>query len=63
MTVCFINFSRHSIIVDRAHGIGLIILAQTTKFAITVLAAVLNDNYCLQCFDAVGWVAGRASGL
>jgi len=19
--------------------------------------------YCLQCFDAVGWVAGRASGL
>jgi len=20
-------------------------------------------GYCLQCFDAVGWVAGRASGL
>jgi len=20
-------------------------------------------NYCLQCFDAVGWAAGRASGL
>ena len=19
--------------------------------------------YCLQCFDAVGWAAGRASGL
>jgi len=19
--------------------------------------------YCLQCFDAVGWMAGRASGL
>ena len=19
-------------------------------------------DYCLQCFDAVGWVAGRASG-
>jgi len=40
-TLCFINCSRHSIIVDRAHGTGLIILAQTTKF----LAAVLNDNY------------------
>jgi len=20
-------------------------------------------GFCLQCFDAVGWVAGRASGL
>ena len=20
-------------------------------------------RYCLQCFDAVGWAAGRASGL
>jgi len=20
-------------------------------------------HFCLQCFDAVGWVAGRASGL
>jgi len=20
-------------------------------------------NYCLQCFDAVGWAAGRASSL
>ena len=31
MTVCFINFSRHSIIVDRAHGTGLIILAQNNS--------------------------------
>jgi len=23
----------------------------------------LIRNYCLQCFDAVGWAAGRASGL
>jgi len=22
-----------------------------------------NNNCCLQCFDAVGWAAGRASGL
>ena len=21
------------------------------------------ENLCLQCFDAVGWAAGRASGL
>ena len=28
MTLCFINFSRHSIIVDRAQGTGLIILSK-----------------------------------
>jgi len=22
-----------------------------------------KNNYCLQCFDTVGWAAGRASGL
>ena len=27
-------------------------------FTLDVLAP-----YCLQCFDAVGWAAGRASGL
>ena len=24
---------------------------------------VLKNSFCLQCFDAVGWAAGRASGL
>jgi len=23
----------------------------------------VRDSECLQCFDAVGWAAGRASGL
>ena len=27
------------------------------------LLAVANCRFCLQCFDAVGWTAGRASGL
>ena len=27
----------------------------------TVLMAIFQQ--CLQCFDAVGWAAGRASGL
>ena len=31
-----------------------------TSFSIRV---VHGSNYCLQCFDAVGWAAGRASGL
>ena len=25
--------------------------------------AVVDQVFCLQCFDAVGWAAGRASGL
>jgi len=24
---------------------------------------VVVDQLCLQCFDAVGWASGRASGL
>jgi len=27
------------------------------------LHSVVRPHRCLQCFDAVGWVAGRASGL
>ena len=31
--------------------------------AILILFVFLLPILCLQCFDAVGWVAGRASGL
>ena len=37
MTVCFINFSRHSIIVDRARSTGLIILTQNSRHSEIVL--------------------------
>ena len=29
----------------------------------TVFVTVFMVIVCLQCFDAVGWAAGRASGL
>ena len=40
----------------------------STAIMIRFLPSALNVNvkkfkYCLQCFDAAGWVAGRASGL
>ena len=35
---------------------------QTVDFCITFYTA-FSLQCCLQCFDAVGWVAGRASGL
>ena len=28
-----------------------------------LLCSICGDLMCLQCFDAVGWAAGRASGL
>jgi len=39
MTLYFINFSRHSIIADRAHGTGLIILTQNNS-------QHCNTSYC-----------------
>ena len=34
-----------------------------TGICLTVLCPGLPSAFCLQCFDAVGWAAGRASGL
>ena len=32
--------------------------------AVAKFYSIISFDYlCLQCFDAVGWVAGRASGL
>ena len=31
--------------------------------SILILCKYYGDRFCLQCFDAVGWAAGRASGL
>jgi len=31
--------------------------------SLSVIAAVMVSVVSLQCFDAVGWAAGRASGL
>jgi len=38
---------------------GIIVIAT----AEIVVLAVVVQMHSLQCFDAVGWVAGRASGL
>ena len=41
---------------DTAHRQLLVIVA-------VAVAVDLCDALCLQCFDAVGWAAGRTSGL
>ena len=28
-----------------------------------LLLSLVQQYFCLQCFDTVGWAAGRASGL
>jgi len=34
-----------------------------SKFSATFIYVCAADGGCLQCFDAVGWAAGRAPGL
>ena len=31
--------------------------------SISIVNTIVTSIFCLQCFDAVGWVPGRASGL
>jgi len=44
---------------------GLLIKNPKQRFLLGLLVSVtfINSWVCLQCFDAVGWVAGRACGL
>jgi len=39
------------------------VITATTITATAVIAVTTADCFCLQCFDAVGWAAGRASGM
>ena len=49
MSLCFINFSRHIIIVERAHDTGLIILTQNSSSNCNTIIAkfvIHNRNHC-----------------
>ena len=50
---------RHCIY-SRTHMDGMYIIAYILYTCILYIASF--QLFCLQCFDAVGWVAGRASG-
>jgi len=39
------------------------ITLRLVNIIIIIIITFLILSICLQCFDAVGWVAGRASGL
>ena len=43
-------------------GYSILLFMNPLKF-VAVIVKVLLVNLCLQCFDAVGRSAGRASGL
>jgi len=36
---------------------------QSSSPAVIIIIIIIIVIICLQCFDAVGWAAGRASGL
>ena len=40
-----------------AHRVGM------SPIMTTIICDIEYRGICLQCFDAVGWAAGRASGL
>ena len=42
---------------------SIVMLLCFVIFCRAVVVVKEENIYCLQCFDAVGWVAGRASGL
>ena len=35
----------------------------TINIVVAIIVIIIVCFDCLQCFDAVGWAAGRASGL
>ena len=60
----FAKLSVHAFIV--AVGCPPLVTLQHTmyfRFYMTVFPAVGQMTLCLQCFDAVGWATGMASGL
>ena len=50
---------------DTIHDIHKEITHSYSSFIISdcYQLSFINVPYCLQCFDAAGWAAGRASGL
>jgi len=44
-------------------GAGNTIEENSSVFSLIQMRYALQCTSCLQCFDTVGWVAGRASGL
>jgi len=51
---------RHSSLTDRYSSPHCHVQQEDNYIYFT---CILSLMFCLQCFDAVGWVAGRASGL
>ena len=39
------------------------IIYTVSKKSVTTLSLIVRYPVCLQCFDTVGWAAGRATGL
>jgi len=44
-------------------AVGLFFAYLISLNAYSIFTQIFSFGECLRCFDAVGWVAGRASGL
>ena len=60
--VCVRSFFNHNKLLEELkHGCRQMNVKHYTKSIAYYLVGFLQ--FCLRCFDAVGWAAGRASGL
>ena len=57
------RFSPPSNFVNQVNARNDCELCDSTTNVVLVIIFIIISHHALQCFDAVGWVAGRASGL
>ena len=65
VTVSFLNGARYYFVVIVLVHVCEDMMRYECLLALQVLTVIMFTRVviCLQCFDAVGWAAGRASGL
>ena len=53
----------HCIMLILQYKVSLLLIDLVVALILFIFMLALLSVLCLQCFDAVGWAAGRASGL
>jgi len=59
---CALVFNQHNHMCDNVHRVCHFVVNVKLEVVVGLWHTVMV-MVCLQCFDTVGWVAGRASGL
>ena len=57
-----VNMNKTEVMISGISGKRQMVRQKAVRWPCGVCSEGVDSN-CLQCFDAVGWAAGRASGL